>query len=202
MVLRNWNYPASRVRAIELQTMRRDRERTAQKQNGMNKELTRLRLSQTNRPCDVILYWHEKGYLRLDPPYQRGDVWGDQRRRNLIRSIVLGVPIPSIIINDRMSARWAKDYTLAVIDGKQRITAVLRFMQDDLDVPGEWFGMQGDVKFSMLSDRSKRGFHNHPMAFTEGQLGTLEEEQQVFDLVNFGGLSQGEQDTPTGEENE
>lgn len=32
------------------------------------------------------------------------------------------------------------------------------------------------------------------MAFSEGRLPTLEAEQEVFDLVNFGGLRQGEVD--------
>jgi len=64
-------------------------------------KLERLKLSQTNRPMDVIKHWHIDGQLLLDPPYQRGDVWGYKRQANLIRSILLGVPIPSIIINDR-----------------------------------------------------------------------------------------------------
>lgn len=161
--------------------------------------LTRLRLSQTARPVDVILYWHREQSMELNAPYQRGDVWSETRQRNLIRSILLGIPIPSIIINDRASAGWDELVSCAVIDGKQRLTAILKFMLDDLAVPGEWFGVEsaishGMIVFSDLPIARQRGFRNHPIPFTEGQLGSLDEEREVFDLVNFGGVPQGQSD--------
>lgn len=165
------------------------------------KPLERLRLSQTNRPIDTLLYWKKEQQLNLSPPYQRGDVWGYRRRQNLIRSILLGVPIPSIIINDRFAANWKDDESIVVIDGKQRITAVLDFLNDDLTVPAEWFGVDsfmGLVVFSDLTPARQRYFRQFPLPFTEGQLGSLEAETEVFDLVNFGGVPQGESDlTPS-----
>lgn len=160
--------------------------------------IERLKLSTTNRPIDVIRHWAAEGALLLSPPYQRGDVWGPVRQRNLIRSVLLGIPIPSIIINDRLGAEtWADDYSIAVIDGKQRITALLAFLDDVLEVPGEWFGLTGPVKWSGLSVVQQRFFKNTPLGFTEGRLPSLAAEQEVFDLVNFGGLAQGETDFPT-----
>lgn len=157
--------------------------------------ITRLQLSQTNRPVDCVLYWKKEGYLLLDPPYQRGDVWGPTRRRNLIRSIMLGIPIPSIIINDRFRADWSPDAQIAVIDGKQRITTLLKFFNGELTVPGEWFGQSGSVSYLDLSEVNRRRFNNHAIPFTEGHLKTLEEEKEVFELVNFGGVPQGEIDS-------
>lgn len=162
--------------------------------------MNRFQLFNTNRPCDVILHWHTEGHLDLSPPYQRGDVWGEVRQRNLIRSIVLGIPIASIIINDRTrDQRWKvlslAEPFLAVIDGKQRITAVLKFLADGFRVPGEWFGLTPfPVLFSEMPIACQRGFRHHPLAFSEGSLGTLDEEREVFELVNFGGVPQGESD--------
>jgi hypothetical protein len=159
------------------------------------KPVERLRLSQTSRPISVISYWSETNGMVLDAPYQRGDVWGVTRRRNLIRSILLGIPIPSIIINDRASAGWDELVSCAVIDGKQRITAILMFLTDQLDVPGSWFGLKDrSVLFSQLPIPKQRKFKNYPIAFTEGQLLSLSEEQEVFGLVNYGGVPQGESD--------
>ncbi len=160
----------------------------------MTPPIDRLRLNATNWPVDVILYWHRDGGMVLDAPYQRGDVWGKTRQRNLIRSLLLGIPIPAIIINDRASAGWDSMVDCAVIDGKQRMTAVLAFMQDRLLVPGEWFGMEGDIYFSMLPQCRQRGFRHLTIPFCEGQLRSLEAEQEVFELVNFGGVPQGESD--------
>lgn len=156
--------------------------------------LVRLRLSQTARPVDVIAHWHKEGALNMSAPYQRGDVWGPLRQRNLIRSILLGIPIPSIIVNDRASAQWPDDYTYAVIDGKQRCTAILAFLLGNLKVPGEWFGMKGMISFEDLPINRQRGFRNHPIPFTEGQLSTLDDERDVFELVNYGGVPQGASD--------
>ena len=157
--------------------------------------LERLHLSQTNRPVDVINYWRTSNGMLLDAPYQRGDVWGNIRRRNLIRSIMLGIPIPSIIINDRASAGWDDLITCAVIDGKQRITAIMLFLTDELDVPGAWFGIDSEnVLFSEIPIVGQRRFRNQPIPFTEGQLRSLEEEREVFELVNYGGVPQGESD--------
>jgi hypothetical protein len=165
--------------------------------------LKKIHLYQSNRPIEVIRHWISEGYLELNPPYQRGDVWGTKRRVNLIRSMLLGVPIPSVIINDRMRAEFVGDKNLmfSVIDGKQRITTIAMFFFDKLAVPGEWFDEKylvrkdgGDVVFSSLSVVGQRLFKNLPMAFSEAAIDSLGGEKEVFDLVNYGGIQQGEVD--------
>lgn len=161
--------------------------------------LSRLSLSATNRPLDVIRHWADTGDLLLSPPYQRGDVWGPTRRQNLIRSILLGVPIPCIIVNDRLGAGWAgeKGSAFAVIDGKQRITTILDFLENRLLVPGSWFGTADEeLCFSMLPMAKQRGLRCLPIPFAEGRLPTIEMEEEVFNLVNFGGVPQGQSDFP------
>jgi hypothetical protein len=156
-----------------------------------------------NRPVDVFAYWQREDWIELNPPYQRGDVWGTKRRQNLIRSLMLGVPIPSIVVNDRLEAKFFGDGPImyAVIDGKQRITSLLMFLNDELLVPSEWFNewhVETDSElcsFKSLSKVGKRCFGNMPIAVSEGRLKTIEEEKEVFDLINFGGLAQGEVDS-------
>lgn len=155
------------------------------------KPLERLSLMQTNRPCDTVEYWNSRGSILLDPPYQRGDVWGPVRQRNLIKSILIGVPIPSIIINDRTKAGWSDTLSCVVIDGRQRLTTIMKFLAGDLDVPAEWFGITlfKMVTFNDLSEGLQRRFGNQPIAFSEGSLPSLAAEEEVFNLVNFGGGS-------------
>lgn len=155
----------------------------------------RLELQNTNRPIDVIKHWIDNDYLELNPPYQRGDVWGPVRRKNLIRSIQLGIPIPSIVINDRFHAGWGLEGKIVVIDGKQRVTTIGMFLKDELTVPGAWFGIDApSVKFSELPKPEQRHLSFCSLPFSEGTLKTLEDEQKVFELVNFGGVPQGESD--------
>ncbi|TKS53801.1 DUF262 domain-containing protein [Luteimonas yindakuii] len=59
----------------------------------------------------------------LTPSYQRGDVWRNSDRQSLIESILRGVPLPSIIL-----LRTGSSAPHEVVDGKQRLTAILRFV--------------------------------------------------------------------------
>ncbi|MBU3033110.1 GmrSD restriction endonuclease domain-containing protein [Tritonibacter mobilis] len=59
----------------------------------------------------------------LTPSYQRGDVWGNGDRQSLLESILRGVPLPSIIL-----LRTGPSTPHEVVDGKQRLTAILRFV--------------------------------------------------------------------------
>lgn len=164
---------------------------TSTEAKGDESELQRLQLQTTNRPVDLIRHWRNEGFLNLNPIYQRGDVWGAIRQRNLIRSILSGVPIPSIIINIR---EWGDDYSIAVIDGKQRITAILRFVDSDLLVPGGWFGASGSIVFDDLSLSSQRRFRHQTIGVSEGSLECVDAEREVFELVNYGGVPQGQSD--------
>lgn len=75
------------------------------------------------------------------------------------------------------------------------MTAILKFFDNELNVPGEWFGLEGNIFYEDLPDNTKRGISmTTSMGFSEGKLGSLEEEALVFELINFGGVPQGESD--------
>lgn len=61
--------------------------------------------------------------LNLTPSYQRGDVWTTADRQALIESVLRGIPLPSIILRE-VGASDPQE----VVDGKQRLTALLRFV--------------------------------------------------------------------------
>lgn len=61
--------------------------------------------------------------LNLTPSYQRGDVWRTGDRQALIESILRGIPLPSVILR-----RTGPATPHEVVDGKQRLTAILRFV--------------------------------------------------------------------------
>ena len=139
----------------------------------------------------------------LDQPYQRGIAWGRTRNQNLIKSLLIGVPIPAILLNNRLDAGFNhpgydqnRNWSYAVVDGKQRVTAVQGFLAGRFAVPREWFDEpgSGDIFFNDLAQVRQNFFRNTPLPVVEGRFATLAEEQQLFDLINFGGLAQGEVD--------
>lgn len=65
----------------------------------------------------------EEGLLDLNPSYQRDIVWSNAESQLLIESILRGIPLPSVILTkEANSRRWQ------IVDGKQRLTAILRFI--------------------------------------------------------------------------
>ncbi|WP_343501946.1 DUF262 domain-containing protein [Alloyangia pacifica] len=65
----------------------------------------------------------QQGQLELNPTYQRDFVWSNSDSQLLIESILRGIPLPSIIL-----ARMSNSQHYQIVDGKQRLTAILRFM--------------------------------------------------------------------------
>lgn len=158
--------------------------------------------------------------LDIDQPYQRGDVWGDQRRRLLILSLMQGVPIGTIVTNDRFAAGFfhpeygqdghgrmtpSRNWATAIIDGKQRVTTIAMWLRGELAVPASWFPESEIVRtvdtndgpyvrLTDLADRQRRFFGNRPVAVVSAKVKTLAAEREIFDLINFGGVEQGESD--------
>ena len=68
----------------------------------------------------------KKNQLNLSPTYQRGDVWPTSFCQQLIESVLRGIPLPSIILLRPQAGKGTGPYE--VVDGKQRLTSILRFM--------------------------------------------------------------------------
>lgn len=65
-----------------------------------------------------------EGDLNLSPSYQRADVWPTGDAQLLIESILRGIPLPSVIL---LKTNDSKGDHFEIIDGKQRLTSILRF---------------------------------------------------------------------------
>lgn len=68
----------------------------------------------------------KNGTIDLTPPYQRRNDWDDTKRSRLIESILLGYPIPNLILTtkNKSGKYW-------VVDGKQRLQTLVGFIDPD-----------------------------------------------------------------------
>ncbi|NKY38108.1 GmrSD restriction endonuclease domain-containing protein [Cellulomonas septica] len=66
------------------------------------------------------------GKLNLSPSYQRADVWPTSDAQLLIESVVRGIPLPSVIVLQTQDEE--RRISFEVVDGKQRLTSILRFI--------------------------------------------------------------------------
>lgn len=67
-----------------------------------------------------------KDRIDLSPRFQRRNAWLDNRKSKLIESIVLGFPIPQIVLAEKRTAPG--EYF--VLDGKQRLLSLRQFFVD------------------------------------------------------------------------
>ena len=70
-----------------------------------------------------IMNLYRDGELDVHPEFQRFFRWDNEQKSKLIESMLLGIPIPSIFVSQRVDGKWD------VIDGQQRLSTILQFMQ-------------------------------------------------------------------------
>ena len=63
--------------------------------------------------------------IDIAPDYQRHFIWDEERQSQLIESIFLGIPVPSLFMATN------KDSTWEVIDGLQRLTTIINFIGNE-----------------------------------------------------------------------
>jgi hypothetical protein len=85
-----------------------------------------------NRQVDVDLSyledWIRSFDIRLDPDYQRDHVWTETQQSAFVGFVLEGGNPPPVYLNNR----YENDGFKEVIDGKQRLTALLRWVRNEI----------------------------------------------------------------------
>lgn len=121
--------------------------------------------------------------LIIDPDFQRGNVWAKKQGSELVESILMGIPIPVMYLFEM------KDGKKQVVDGRQRITAILDFLNDKLVLKDlKILPSYNNCKFSDLDMKMQGLFEDSQMYFYIIQPPTPERvKYDIFDRVNRGG---------------
>jgi hypothetical protein len=80
-------------------------------------------VSSTDWTAETIIGQLAKGNISLDPIFQRRDAWTQSRKSKFIESIILGLPIPQLVLAEAPDKKGA----FVVIDGKQRLLTLQQF---------------------------------------------------------------------------
>lgn len=73
-----------------------------------------------------------KGNIDLQPGFQRRVAWDNVRKSRLIESIIVGMPVPNIVLAENLKHRGR----FIVIDGKQRLVAISEFIAGGFKLKG------------------------------------------------------------------
>lgn len=104
------------------------------------------------------------GDINLQPDFQRGEVWGDPKKRRLIDTILREWHIPPVhVVVDPETGRHE------VLDGQQRLAAIRDFANGELTVDGsclphdEEIASLDGLTFSELPEKFRRRFETYPL---------------------------------------
>ena len=125
----------------------------------------------------------ERGELIIDPTFQRNKVWTNKQAAELVESILMGIPIPTIYLFEMKNGKKQ------VVDGRQRITAILDFLNDELPLKDlKILKQYNGNKFSELEPKMRGVFEDYQLSFYIIQPPTPERvKYDIFDRVNRGG---------------
>ena len=95
-----------------------------------------------------------EGTIEKRPAFQRYFVWSRRQQSALIETILLGYPIPEIYMQEGLGPDNTEQYI--VVDGQQRITTVLSFLDGQFKLDNEVMSPWGGLKASKLQESHLR----------------------------------------------
>ncbi len=87
----------------------------------------------------LIAQWSSEQEVDLDPDFQRAHVWTTEQQRRFVEYVLRGGAASREIYFNCSSWDRGYDTPLYLVDGKQRLTAVLAFLRGDLPAFGHYY---------------------------------------------------------------
>ncbi|WP_141090923.1 DUF262 domain-containing protein, partial [Campylobacter concisus] len=92
---------------------------------------------------DLLLKGREYGDQFIIPAYQRGLVWSENQKVNLIKTIMAGVPIGTFVFArqayDKQTLKKLPARKYYLLDGQQRLNAIRGFLDNEFAMDGYFF---------------------------------------------------------------
>jgi hypothetical protein len=123
------------------------------------------------------------GQLVLDPPFQRRSVWSLDYKRSFVDTVLRDYPCPPIFLQE--DTEPGRPTTWNVIDGKQRLSALIDFTNNEFHL-GRYMAEEGleDSFWSDLNTDLQRTFSRYVLT-VENIYETNESElREVFNRLN------------------
>lgn len=134
-----------------------------------------------SHPISDVRDWADNERLELRPDFQRNEVWTQAAQIMLIDTILKGIPIPKIYIKSIMKNE--KTYRI-VVDGQQRLTAILKFIRDELPLKKPYQGEYFNMKYSELPESVHDDFIRYKIDINEIFNPSDEEIRDLYSRVN------------------
>jgi hypothetical protein len=156
-------------------------------------------LNRTSNNINIATFWenYDLKKYNFSPDYQReGDVWSETDKSYLIDTILKNFPMPPVFLHQHIDTTTGKTI-YDVIDGKQRLSAIISFLKNEISVP-EDFSEDGfgDPKLSGVYFRDldvptlsewKKNLWKYEITIEYIETDNIDVVNHIFDRLNRNG---------------
>jgi len=155
-----------------------------------------LRISKSDFTVSSIIDKINRGKVDLRPSYQREYVWTVRTASKLMESLLLNIPVPTMFFHEVKSGK------LEVVDGKQRLTSIWSFVQNEFP-GGQAFKLSGlevyhelnGKTFDELNETFQEIIFDYPLnVHTISKTSQPDFVFEVFERLNMGATQLNEQE--------
>jgi len=137
----------------------------------------------------IVDFVKQRKWMNIRPEYQRRLVWDVKKKSRFMESLLMNIPVPPVFLYESDLNRYE------VMDGQQRLNAVLEFYENQLTLKGldAWSGLNG-YTYAKCPPRIQRGFDRRRLSATvllaenvDGIDHVESLRREVFERLNTGG---------------
>ncbi|WP_296068153.1 DUF262 domain-containing protein [uncultured Agrobacterium sp.] len=132
-------------------------------------------------PISDLRDWQKAGRLQVRPDFQRREVWSPAAKIMLIDTILREVPMPKMFLWNEVIGESTHR---SVIDGQQRILAILGFLDDGFTLEEPYDGPYLGLRFSELPQPEREKILRYRIDFNEAVGLNDAEVREVYSRVN------------------
>ncbi len=118
----------------------------------------------SSHPISDIRDWNNAKRLEIRPDYQRREVWSEAAKIMLMDTILKNIPMPKIFL--QAIIRNNDTYRI-IIDGQQRIKAILAFLHGDFKLTKPYAGEYTNCSYNELEKNVKENFLSYKIDINE-----------------------------------
>lgn len=143
---------------------------------------SRVIWNSTNHPIADLKDWHNEHKIIIQPDYQRRLVWNQSAKIMLIDTILKNIPMPKIFLSKEISK--TQSTVRKVIDGQQRINAILEFIDGKFALDAPYQGEYEGKRFADLPEEIQHQFLSYEINYNEVCSISEEQIREIYSRVN------------------
>ncbi len=129
-----------------------------------------------------VLEWYGKQQLELNPNFQRRSVWTPAAKVYLVDTILRQLSIPKFYMRTKIDLK-SRHSIREVVDGQQRLRAIIEFAGDHLLLTRRAHGFEG-LRYSTLGEEYQTVFLSYPLSIEQLINASDSDVLEVFARLN------------------